>query len=279
MAAQPSDDTEDHTSLFSQSIINLKQSKNESDDSEPQSMNGDFFKLLAQFDKIISNYMTDEKHILPCINNFIVLCKTVDRADLFSNNEEFDEIQTDYLKFVLLHSMLSQLYSNRNPPNRVKWLNISNEYASLFLNRCDQWGILSKMDQYTFYSFKSKSLNDKKNSKNNNNSNDLSDDEKSDPNYNRSNKKTKGSSGFELAQSLNAQFAQRNALIMRHKLDEAAKEKIELLLQNNKLKHAKPPNNENKWKLFRDEESEREYWQLKLQIAIRHALRTIKFSK
>ena len=71
-------------------------------------------------------------------------------------------------------------------------------------------------------------------------------------------------------------FEARTEIVTNFKLQKKIKNQINKLLK--KDSHNKQQNNENKWRIFNDEEDEREFWMQQYQISILKTLKTLKLS-
>lgn len=72
---------------------------------------------------------------------------------VFASNEVLDDIKTTLLRYALVPAYLGDLLGIRpSGPNesRVAALKKGTSFAKQFLNRCEQWGVMSPEDRATF---------------------------------------------------------------------------------------------------------------------------------
>eukprot|EP01084_Bolivina_argentea_P318553 552462_1 len=197
------------------------------------SLNEEFFTLYKTYNKCIDDVSTTDTQMKMCIESCYMLKKRIVMLNLFSSNEDIDDINTDYLKFGLLSHFLSELYTNRNDGKRTQSLKYSDTFAKIFINQCDNWTILKKQHRNIF----ERGFGNNKN-------------EKLNP------------------------FEARTEHVENFKLQQKIKNQINKLLKT--ASQNKKQNNQNKFRLFTDDDDERVFWLKQYQIAILKTLKTLK---
>ena len=202
-------------------------------DQGSMSLNEEFFNVWKTYNECIDDIGTTDTKMKMCIESCYMLKNRVDRATLFSSNEDIDDINTECLKFGLLPHFFSELYTNRNEGKRTKSLKLSDVFGKQFINQCDNWTILKKEHRDIF------------------------------------------ERGFGNDVKLNP-FQARTEEVTNFKLQKKIKNHINKLLK--KDSHNKQQNKENKWKIFNEEDDERQFWLQQYQIAILKTLKTLKLN-
>lgn len=198
-----------------------------------------FFDVWTKYKKIIDDISTKDNEFKICIELINMLLSSIIKKKMFSSNETIDDVNTENLKFGLLPHFLSELYTNRNIKNRISCLDLSDKYGKLFINQCEIWEILKKRERKIY----DKLIN----------------------NLNNKNKEK---------EKINV-FQQRTEIVETHKLNLEKEKYINDLIK--KKSYLKKRNKDHNWKLFNEEEDERDYWLSLFQISIRNTIKTIKY--
>ena len=114
------------------------------------SLNEEFFTLWKDFNQCMDNISSPDVQFKTCIESCYLLKKRVALANMFSSNEDIDDVNTNALKFGLLPFFLSELYTNRNEGKRTRSLRFSDEFGKILINHCDRWTLLSKAHRDIF---------------------------------------------------------------------------------------------------------------------------------
>ncbi|XP_008557934.1 immunoglobulin-binding protein 1 [Microplitis demolitor] len=89
-----------------------------------------------------TNSLTVQLDVKKCISIFENATKLVSIADIFSKNEDYNEIPTEHLKYFLLPALLGTLATKIcDRDNRMHYLKVSQVYFYDFLERVKSYGI------------------------------------------------------------------------------------------------------------------------------------------
>jgi len=107
--------------------------------------------LSAHFNQVWKKYVSiedlptdDQQQINSCIDEVRHLMESVEQLDLYSNNEDFDEISTSDIKFLLLPALLGKLHQHRTVKDRSERpaiLQSASENFTKFLRSCALYGV------------------------------------------------------------------------------------------------------------------------------------------
>ncbi|ETO23179.1 hypothetical protein RFI_14005 [Reticulomyxa filosa] len=113
------------------------------DTTEVISIHEDFYSFYKKYKKLDEVASAGDQAIIECIELLHLLEKRVAKEMIFSSGETIEDVHTVVLKFGLIPHYMSELYTIKNPPNRTRWLRLSDMYAKQFINQSHNWSILS----------------------------------------------------------------------------------------------------------------------------------------
>ncbi|KAI8056649.1 TAP42-like protein [Syncephalis plumigaleata] len=96
-----------------------------------------------------------QRQLEEAITKFEVCARDVQSLSLFSDNETLDDLATGHLRFILLDAYLAELIikrtNNESGRDRVKHrmdtLDTTTKHLRLFLNLCDNYGLISEQEK------------------------------------------------------------------------------------------------------------------------------------
>ncbi|KAN0050049.1 hypothetical protein ACTA71_003149 [Dictyostelium dimigraforme] len=87
-----------------------------------------------------------QKQVKSSITHFFTASMNVSKQQIFSKNEELEDIRTDSLKYLLIPYYLSELYLKITGSDRIKFLRTSKQKVLTFLQECERLKLIDKED-------------------------------------------------------------------------------------------------------------------------------------